>query len=166
MENLFLMTLIFIGSLFIISVIIIYSIGKIEEKLEDKVNQFMVKKIEELEKKENILSEKVEKIKSWQKYITFSIGDPVLITLDLVNTKGDEPKIEYRAFVEARITDLSQTQAKLELIDFTTSVKNPRITRNGMVNFLQQYPWQPLHQIERILNIEERREMQLNKLIN
>jgi hypothetical protein len=146
-----------LGILTILSISLFY-INKTKKEMVEKMDLYIKEK--DLE-----LSQKINTIKIWEKYIDFSIGDPILIKLNLVNTVPNKDDIEYKAFIEAKITDLSQTQAKLELIDFSTSVTSSRITKNGIDNYLKRFPWHNLSDMERILTLQERREMQLNKLL-
>lgn len=146
-----------IGLVILLSVHL-YSIDKVKKDLEEKMNLFITKKEKELEGSINA-------IKSWERYINFSIGDPVLIKIDLVNTKDGESDINYTAFIEAKIVDLTKNRAKLEFIDATTNKNNARITKTGISNYLIREPWHNLDNIERRLTLEDRREMQLNKLI-
>jgi hypothetical protein len=133
--------------------------SNLEEELTEKVNNLF-------SNKEQDLNRKIDTIQSWQKYIDINIGDPVYFEMSLTQGKGSKGELSFKVFVEAEVLDISKTKAKIKVIDVSINNSSNKIVKQEVIDYINDHNcWQELFELEKRISIEDRRDMQLNKIL-
>jgi hypothetical protein len=95
------------------------------------------------------------------KNIDINIGDPVYFEV-----KGSKEELNFKVFVEAEVLDISKTKAKIKVIDVSINTSSNKIVKQEVINYINDHNcWVELFKLEKRISIEDRRDMQLNKIL-
>jgi hypothetical protein len=160
----------FVGITTILLWSVYHLINKIKEIKSnyDGLESTLLKKVDQLLiEKEKTLDSKIETITCWEKYIHLNIGDAVYYEHSLILGKGGKSELSFKALVEGEIIDMTDNKVKIKLIDVSINTSNSSVKKQEVIDFITNHqPWIDIDLVQKRISVEDRRDMQLNKILN